>query len=163
VHPGGAEVEKWQSAMTYKFVGALDSLTHPNPKVMIALGFGIALGLVIEVLRKVIKRQPRWKAWVARGGAGYYTDLALDCVFLPSPYAASFGGFVEFGTSLWYGGGGMFSSLIQTAQSRRAPKPGHEGLPEDMSTMSLVGGGLIAGDSLAALGLGIYGLLKTLT
>jgi hypothetical protein len=30
-----------------------------------------------------------------------------------------------------------------------------------MSTMSLVGGGLIAGDSLAALGLGLYGLLQT--
>jgi hypothetical protein len=30
-----------------------------------------------------------------------------------------------------------------------------------MSTMSLVGGGLIAGDSLAALSVGIYRLLKT--
>ena len=30
-----------------------------------------------------------------------------------------------------------------------------------MSTTSLVGGGLIAGDSLAALGLGIAGLLAT--
>jgi hypothetical protein len=30
----------------------------------------------------------------------------------------------------------------------------------DMSTMSLVGGGLIAGDSLAALSLGIYGLIR---
>jgi hypothetical protein len=30
-----------------------------------------------------------------------------------------------------------------------------------MSTLSLVGGGLIAGDSLAALALGIYGLLQT--
>jgi hypothetical protein len=35
-------------------------------------------------------------------------------------------------------------------------------LPEDMSTPSLVGGGLIAGDALAALGLGIAGLLATL-
>jgi hypothetical protein len=32
-----------------------------------------------------------------------------------------------------------------------------------MSTMSLVGGGLIAGDSLAALGLGLFGLVTTLT
>jgi hypothetical protein len=30
-----------------------------------------------------------------------------------------------------------------------------------MSTTSLVGGGLIAGDSLAALSVGVYGLLKT--
>jgi hypothetical protein len=30
-----------------------------------------------------------------------------------------------------------------------------------MSTMSLAGGGLIAGDSLAALSVGVYGLLST--
>jgi hypothetical protein len=30
-----------------------------------------------------------------------------------------------------------------------------------MSTTSLLGGGLIAGDSLAALNVGVYGLLKT--
>jgi hypothetical protein len=34
-------------------------------------------------------------------------------------------------------------------------------LPSDMSTASLFGGGLIAGDALAALGLGIAGLLST--
>ena len=46
----------------------------------------------------------------------------------------------------------------------RAPeiKPTEGEIPADMSTMSLVGGGLIAGDSLAALTLGILGLLKTL-
>jgi hypothetical protein len=34
-------------------------------------------------------------------------------------------------------------------------------LPADMSATSLVGGGLIAGDALAALGLGIAGLVGT--
>jgi hypothetical protein len=34
-----------------------------------------------------------------------------------------------------------------------------EELPEDMSTTSLVGGGLIAGDALASLILGILGLI----
>jgi hypothetical protein len=33
--------------------------------------------------------------------------------------------------------------------------------PSDMSTMSLVGGRLIAGDSLATLSVGLYGLLRT--
>jgi len=42
---------------------------------------------------------------------------------------------------------------------KRKDKPA--ALPEDMSTASLVGGGLIAGDALAALGLGIAGLLAT--
>lgn len=165
-NPGTPGAEKWQAAMTYKFVGALDSLTHPSPKVMVALGLGIGLGLLTEALRKLIKHNAGWKTWVKNTKAGYFTDLALDCVFLPSPYASSFGGFVEFGTSLWFGLGGTFSSLLQTWQARQAaqrPKPAatEEALPEDMSTMSLVGGGLIAGDSLAALGLGIYGLLQT--
>lgn len=164
-HPDTPGAEKWQAAMTYKFVGALDSLTHPRPKVMVALGLGIAIGLVTEVLRKVIKRHDGWKAWVKRSKAGYFTDLSLDCVFLPSPYASSFGGFVEFGTCMWFGLGGAFSSLLQTWQAKQAAaRPKHaalDDLPEDMSTMSLVGGGLIAGDSLAALGLGIWGLLQT--
>jgi uncharacterized oligopeptide transporter (OPT) family protein len=161
-NPGAPGTEKWQSAMTYKFVGALDSLTHPSPKVMVALALGIGIGLATEVLRKLIKRNGGWKAWVAKSRAGYYTDLALDCVFLPSPYASSFGGFVEFGTSAWFGFGGIFASLFNTWQASKPRPAEHEGVPEDMSTMSLVGGGLIAGDSLAALGLGIYGLLRTL-
>jgi hypothetical protein len=35
-------------------------------------------------------------------------------------------------------------------------------LPEDMSTTSLVGGGFIAGDALAALTIGVYGLLRSM-
>lgn len=157
-HPGTPGTEKWQAAMTYKFVGALNGLTHPNPNVMLALGLGIGIGLVTEVLRKAIKHNPGYRAWVARGGFAYYLDLSLDCVFLPSPYASSFGGFVEFGTSMWFGLGGIFSSLLQTWQARKPKTAAHDDLPEDMSTMSLVGGGLIAGDSLAALSVGVYGL-----
>jgi hypothetical protein len=160
-NPGLAGAEKWQSAMTYKFVGALNGLTHPNPNVMVALALGIGIGLVTEVLRKAIKQSGGYKAWVARGGFGYYVDLVLDCVVLPSPYASSFGGFVEFGTSAWFAGGSVISSLLQTYWSKKPKSPEEAGVPEDMSTMSLVGGGLIAGDSLAALGLGIWGLLST--
>ena len=51
----------------------------------------------------------------------------------------------------------------EPAQELTPARPAHaqSELPEDMSTMSLAGGGLIAGDSLAALSVGIYGLLKT--
>jgi hypothetical protein len=85
-------------------------------------------------------------------------DFLFDAVFVPSPYASSFGGFVNLHTSLWFGGGGILSSFLNTV-ARRKPAPGEKAMPEDMSTTSLVGGGLIAGDSLAALGLGIAGLL----
>jgi hypothetical protein len=39
---------------------------------------------------------------------------------------------------------------------------GEKALPADMSTASLVGGGLIAGDAIAALSVGLIGLLSTL-
>ena len=90
----------------------------------------------------------------------------LDAFLLPSPYASSFGGFVELLTCLWWAAGGMLASVCEVdarpSSSRREVKPAEGEIPADMSTMSLVGGGLIAGDSLAALSVGIYGLLTTL-
>jgi uncharacterized oligopeptide transporter (OPT) family protein len=160
-NPGAPGIDKWQSAMTFKFVGALSGLTNKNPHIMIALGLGIALGLVIEILRKLLKSNPGWIAWVKESRAGYLTDLALDCVILPSPYAAAFGGFINFGVAAWFTGGSLIGSAWQTASSRAPRKPEHEGLPEDMSAVSLVGGGLIAGDSLAALAIGLWGLFHT--
>jgi hypothetical protein len=129
----------WSSAMTYKFVGVLRSLTEDQPFQRIAIGVGIAAGLAIELLRKWLR--PR--------------SFVLDAIVLPSPYALSFGGFVNLPTSLWLGAGGVAASLIEA----RAPK--RRDLPEDMSGTSLFGGGLIAGDALAALGIGISGLLAT--
>ncbi len=125
--------------MTYKFVGVLRSLTEDKPYQRTAIGVGILIGLAIEVLRKVLKPRAFW----------------LDAVLLPSPYALSFGGFVNLPTSLWIGAGGVTASLLEARGTRE------RGLPEDMSATSLFGGGLIAGDALAALALGIAGLLAT--
>ena len=47
-----AGAEKWQSAMTYKFVGALKGITDQNSHVMKALQFGLVIGLVTEVIRE---------------------------------------------------------------------------------------------------------------
>jgi hypothetical protein len=99
-------------------------------------------------------------------------DFVLDAVVLASPYASSFGGFVDFMTSLWFGLGGIFSSVANFFGDRARAlaqkshpsggSPGEgEALPEDMSTTSLVGGGLIAGESLAALLLGLGGLIAS--
>jgi hypothetical protein len=73
--------------------------------------------------------------------------------------APSFAGFVEFTTAMWFGGGGVLASLWNTALGRSKRARLGRGLPEDMSVVSLVGGGLIAGDSIAALVLGVAGLL----
>jgi uncharacterized oligopeptide transporter (OPT) family protein len=160
--PEGAE--QWGSAMTYKFVGALRGLTNPKPHVMTALYLGIGAGLVIEVLRKLIKKNAAYRAWIERGKAGFAADFCLDSFVLPSPYASSFGGFVELPVALWYGAGGVVSSAIQTVQEKAKAANPHvdDGMPEDMGSTSLVGGGLIAGDSLAALGIGVYGLVSKL-
>jgi hypothetical protein len=123
--------------MTYKFVGVLRSLTDDKPHQRTAMLVGVALGLVIEVMRKWLR--PR--------------SFIVDAVLLPSPYAASLGGFVNLPTALWFGAGGILSTLLEA----RAPK--HRDLPPDMSGTSLFGGGLIAGDAVAALAIGVAGLL----
>jgi len=164
---GDLRTKGWQSAMTFKMVGAIGEITHPKPFTYKALGIGLALGFVIELLRKVLKASTKYKAFVKSGRVGYVTDFVLDSVILSSPYASSFGGFVNLETSLWFGGGGVLGSLINTL-GEKAKKPVKEGelageaLPEDMGAVSLVGGGLIAGDALAALGFGIFALVSKL-
>jgi uncharacterized oligopeptide transporter (OPT) family protein len=156
--------EKWQSAMTLKLVGALKSITHPKPHLMTGLKLGIGIGLLIETARKFIKSRPGYKPFAGGSRVGKVTDFLLDAVLLPSPYASALGGFVELPSVLWYTAGGVAGSLSDVAQKRlaaRRAKPAEGELPSDMSTNSLVGGGLIAGDSIAALSYGIYCLLKT--
>lgn len=155
------KVAQWQSAMTYKFVGALRGLTNPQSWQVPAMLIGVGVGAVSEVVRKLVKASTRYREWSKRG-AGYVFDLCFDCVLVPSPYASSFAGFVEFATSMWFGAGGLVASLWNYALKRAAParKASEDALPEDMSMVSLVGGGLIAGDSMAALVLGVLGLLS---
>ncbi len=158
-----AKVAQWQSAMTYKFVGALRGITSPKSFQIPAILVGVGIGVVFEAARKVIKSDARYKAWAA--GDGFAFDFILDSFLLPSPYASSFAGFVELTTCVWWGAGGVLSSVWNTIAKRVAakaqkPEAGEE-LPEDMSTTSLVGGGLIAGDSIAALVLGIIGLVHS--
>jgi uncharacterized oligopeptide transporter (OPT) family protein len=150
----------WTSAMTYKFVGILRSLTEPKPYQITAIWVGVAIGFAIELARKLIKANAAFRRFVASGRVGFATGFAVDALLLPSPYALSFGGFVNLHTSLWFGGGGVASSAFNALFARK--RAADSEVPEDMSSTSLVGGGLIAGDALAALGIGIAGLLSTL-
>ncbi len=162
-NPNVKGAEHWQSAMTYKFVGALKGITNPKPHIMKALQLGLAIGFVTEIIRKLLKRSTAYKTFT-RTKSGGVIDFILDAVIVPSPYASSFGGFVEFPTTLWFAGGGILGSSLDFAArrpNRLAPVAGQPEVPADMSTTSLIGGGLIAGDSLAALTVGIYRLLQT--
>jgi len=160
VMKAGEQPAEWSAAMTYKFVGVLRSLTNDQPHQRTAIWLGVAIGFAFQLARKLVKANAAYKRFAASGKAGFATDFVVDAILLPSPYASSFGGFVNLHTSLWFGGGGILSSFVNTVKKRK-PVPGEKEMPEDMSTTSLVGGGLIAGDSLAALGLGIVGLATT--
>jgi len=50
---------------------------------------------------------------------------------------------------------------LQTRLDARAQAKPAEELPEDMSGRCLIGGGLIAGDAIGALALGLFGLIRT--
>ncbi len=154
------EARGWQSAMTYKFVGVLNTLSKDQTKTLSVMGLGVLLGLVIEIARKAVFKNPRYLAWKGKSGTTRAVDFTLDALILASPYASSFGGFVDFESSFWWGIGGIVASVIS---GRRTPEPvakDGEVLPEDMSGTSLVGGGLIAGESLFALWLGLSGLIS---
>lgn len=137
VMKAGQQPAEWSSAMTYKFVGVLRSLTDDKPYQRVAILVGVAIGFAIEVLRKRLR--PR--------------RFVVDAILLPSPYAVSFGGFVNLPMALWLGAGGVAASLIEARTKKDSE------VPHDMSGTSLFGGGLIAGDAIAALAIGITGLV----
>ena len=150
--------------MTYKFVGALKGITNPQPHVMKALRLGIVLGLLIDIARKLHQTQPPLPA-VREDHAGRGA-LAISCSMpscCPAPTPRRSAGLWNCPRALVDSGRGRGVAVRPgPSPAGRAPPAGRNGdLPADMSTMSLVGGGLIAGDSLAALSVGVYGLLKT--
>jgi hypothetical protein len=136
-------------------VGALRSITDDKPHQHMAMIAGTLLGLAIQVARKLIFGSGAWQRFVASGRRGRVGDWLLDAVFLPSPYASSFGTFFNWPTSAWLAAGSVVADLSKRFTGKR--KEDAE-LPSDMSTVSLVGGGFIAGDALAALTLGLIGL-----
>ena len=154
------EARGWQSAMTYKFVGVLNTLNKDQTKTLGVMGLGVVVGLTIEIIRKAVFKNPKYLAWKAKNGTTKAVDFTLDALIIASPYASSFGGFVDFESSVWWGIGGIVASVIAW---RRKPEPvaeGAEPLPEDMSGTSLVGGGLIAGESLFVLWIGLKSLYE---
>ncbi|HVR62005.1 MAG TPA: peptide transporter, partial [Polyangia bacterium] len=142
-------------------------LGHLPPYKLVALGIGLGIGFLTQVARRLLARSARWRAATGPGGRWFAAGWVVDSVLLPSPYASSFGGFVELATSVWFSVGGALASAEAMLERRRrarlaarAPGGDAEVLPEDMSTTSLVGGGLIAGESLYTLAIGIISLLS---
>jgi hypothetical protein len=159
--PADQQPAAWASAMTYKFVGALRSLTDDKPYQRTAIWIGVAIGTLVQLVRVGLRTKPSYQDFVKRSAVGYATGFVLDAVLLPSPYAYAFGTFLNLNTSAWFAAGGTLSSLYKTwSEGRKSDQA--SALPPDMSPTSLIGGGLIAGDALAALTLGLIGLSHTL-
>lgn len=155
--PADQQPARWTSAMTYKIVGVLHGLSQDRAAQYVAVASGLALGLATALLRRAILGHPAWQRFARSGRRGQAADFVLDAVILPSPYASSFGGFVNLAAAAWMAAGGVLASAgaaLGAAGTRR------QGLPRDMNTASLLGGGLIAGDALAALAIGMAGLLS---
>lgn len=150
-----ARVAQWQSAMTFKFVGAVRDIGHLAPHKLTALQIGLVFGVVTETLRKILAKNEAYQRLRNGSKAGFAFGWVMDSVLLSSPYALSFGGFVEFPVTLWFAAGGCLTSLINTLSKKKE----EDGVPEDMSSLSLIGGGLIAGEALYALAIGVIGLL----
>jgi uncharacterized oligopeptide transporter (OPT) family protein len=162
VMKAGEQPPQWLSAMTYKIVGVLRSLTDDKPYQRVAIVLGMALGFAVQTARKLLFASAAYQRFKRGGKAGGTADFVIDAVLLPSPYAYSFGTFLSLATSVWFAAGGVVSSVANGIGASRGPqRASDDPLAGDMSTTSLIGGGLIAGDALAALGLGVIGLLAT--
>jgi uncharacterized oligopeptide transporter (OPT) family protein len=152
----------WQSAMTYKFAGVLDTLSKDKSKTLSVMGIGVLFGIAINLIRKYALKSSVYLEWKAKNATNQAIDFVIDGVVLASPYASSFGGFVDFPTSVWWGLGGMFASTFNWYKAKtQVTNEGEDALPEDMSTMSLFGGGMIAGESLFITFLAISGLIAS--
>ncbi len=158
-HPE-ARVGNWQSAMTFKFVGAIRGMGHLAPYQVTALKLGFAIGFGTEVLRKLVRRWGAYGRFVGSGAIGFAVGWIVDAIILSSPYASSTGGFLEISTAAWFAAGSVLTSFLSPRRPpATAPEEKGDALPEDMSTASLIGGGLIAGESLYTLGAAIAALL----
>ena len=155
--------------MTYKFVGAIRTMGNLPAYQLKALLLGLGIGFFTEVGRKLLARSRRYQAYIKSGSTGFAVGWIVDAVLLSSPYASSTGGFLDIYTSLWFAGGSLLHPLLSPrrpappSREVRDPSPGPEEegapLPADMSTPSLIGGGLIAGESLYTLVVGIIALM----
>ena len=63
--PADQQPDRWASAMTFKFVGVLRSLTDDKPYQRTAIWIGVAIGLVTDILRKYIKSRSNYRRFVA--------------------------------------------------------------------------------------------------
>jgi len=124
---------------------------------------GINIGMSIEIIRKLLRASKGYQSWKKSSKGAYATDFVLDVTIFASPYASSFGGFVDLITSFWFSAGGTLAAATETFKKKFGKKTElDKAIPEDMSPNSLIGGGLIAGESLFYLFFGLISMMAAL-
>ena len=155
----GQQPAQWNAAMTFKFVGILKSLTDDKPYQRTAIWIGVGTGLLIELVRKLVFAQRPLAALQedAQPAARSTSSSTRPCCRRRTRCRSAASS--TWRRSLWLGAGGVVASLIDDAQdAAQRQRARTRALPSDMTGTSLFGGGLIAGDALAALGLGLVAL-----
>lgn len=151
---------QWESAMTLKIVGVLKGIGNYEPHQMQALLLGFSIGLTTALLRKFLRKPD--ENGELRFCKSKTLDFVLDALILPTPFASSFGGFVSFMPTVWFAVGGTISSVYGAfTGTSKSSDSADEDIPDDMSATSLVGGGLIAGETIAYVVIGIGAMAAT--
>ena len=159
------QAAQWTSAGTYKLVSVLRSMTADSDNQRFAMKLGVCIGFAMQLLRTLLKQAKHYQRFVASGKRGARTDWLVDALLFPSPYALVFGGFINLPAAAYFAAGGVIASWLEHRRAGTAAKASSnpfspdKPVAQDMSTASLLGGGLIAGEAIAALALGISGLL----
>ena len=155
----GQQPAQWNAAMTFKFVGILKSLTDDKPyqRTAIWIGVGHRLGSSSSASsgsRASAGRTTRRRAPAAPSTSSSTRPCSrrrMRCRSAASSTSRRRSGSAPAASSR--------ASSTRAPHARRRGAPGDDGeLPSDMTSTSLFGGGLIAGDALAALGLGLIAL-----
>ena len=114
----GEQPAQWTSAMTYKFVGALRSLTDDKPYQRTAIWIGDRLiGFVTETAAQGHQvARPVHQAFVAAARVGFSTDFsARRGACSPRPTRRRSAASSTCTTSAWFAAGGVAVELRQHA------------------------------------------------
>ena len=162
-HPE-ARVGIWQSAMTFKFVGAIRGMGHLAPYQVTALGIGFAHRLRSPRSRASCCRARRATRRFVASGRAASRSAGRRRVLLLQPLRLLDGRLPEiFDVALWFAAGSVAHArlLRPRARGRRAGarRAGRRAARGHEHHRRSIGGGLIAGESLYTLGAGIAALL----
>ncbi len=126
-HPE-AHVGDWQSAMTFKFVGAIRGHGAPG---------AVPGDRARARLRASASDRGRcascssaggaYRRFVGSGAIGFAVGWIVDAVVLSSPYASSTGGFLELSTAAWFAGGSVLAAFLSPRRAPRRPRPRRRG------------------------------------